>query len=253
MRVSILSVVVTVILSVTACSTMQLGGGNSPVTGSAGESGNAKGAAAQLVQCSTPVGTIALIESQIPTLTQVGLSSPVPLVRLMAAQSRCFVVVERGQALTRMDEERQRAQSGLLQQGSNVGQGQMVAADYWITPNVIFSERNAGGASGALGSVIGSFVPGRTGTLVSSVAGSVRFEEAQALLTVTDGRSGVQTAIAEGRAKASDLGGGLGLRSLAGFGTISGYSNTNEGKVVAGAFLDAFNKLVDQVRASPNR
>jgi hypothetical protein len=85
------------------------------------------------------------------------------------------------------------------------------------------------------------------------VAGGVRFREAQAVMMVTDTRSGVQVAVAEGRAQASDLGGGLGLGSLQGFGNLAGYSNTNQGKVVAGAFLDSFNKLVQQVRVMPNR
>lgn len=244
-----LFIIIGVILNLAACSTMQVGGGSAPVTGSAGESGNAQGAAPQLVQCPAPVGTIALVESQIPALAQAGLSSPIPLMRLMAAQSRCFTVVERGQALQRMNQERQMAQGGALRPGSNIGQGQMVAADYWITPNVVFSERDAGGAAGALGKI----VPGRLLGSVAKAMGSVRFSEAQALLIVTDARSGVQTAIAEGRAKASDLGGGLGLRSITGFGSVDGYSNTNQGKVISGAFLHSFNQLVEQIRALPDR
>ena len=242
------------VLSLAACSSMEIGGGSSPVTGSAGESGNAQGATSKLVQCPAPVGTIALVESQIPALAQMRLTSAVPLIRLMAAQSRCFNVVERGQALTRMTQERQLSESGMLQQGANVGKGQMVAADYMITPNVVFSEQNAGGG----GAQLGGLIPGMAGAVigaVGAVAASVRFKEAQAVLMVTDTRSGVQTAIAEGHAKASDLGGGFGLGGIAGFGGLAGYSNTNEGKVIAGAFLDAFNKLVGQIRAlgPPNR
>jgi hypothetical protein len=241
-------VIVALGLSLAACSSMQVGGGTSPVTGSAGESGNAQGAS-QLAQCAAPVGTIALVESQSPGLAEAGLTSPIPLIRLMAAQSRCFIVVERGQALTRMTQERQLAEQGMLQQGSNIGAGQMVAADYWVTPNVVFSERDAG----RVGGVLGGIVPGTFGTVASSVAGSVRFQEAQALLTVTNTRSGVQAAIAEGRARSSDLGGGLGLGSIAGFGSLGAYSHTNQGKVVSGAFLHAFNQLVAQFRNLPNR
>jgi hypothetical protein len=73
------------------------------------------------MQCATPIGTIALVKRQYPALAQWGLDSPVPLIRLMAAQSHCFNVVERGQALSRMTQERQLAESGLLQQHSNVG------------------------------------------------------------------------------------------------------------------------------------
>jgi hypothetical protein len=59
--------------------------------------------------------------------------------------------------------------------------------------------------------------------------------------------------VAEGRAKASDLGGGFGLAGVHGFGSMGGYSNTNQGKVVSGALLDAFNKLVGQVQSLPKR
>jgi len=242
MRANALLAMTATIMSLTASLTMQVWGGSAPVTGSAGESGNVKDAARQLVQCSESVGTIALVEEQIPALAQKGLTSPVPLIRLIAAQSRCFIVVDRGQALTRMQEERQLAEGGRLQPGANVGAGQMVVAEYMITPNVVFSEGNAGAMR-----ALGSLLPSIGGALI----GSTSFKEAQAVMMVTDTRSGVQVAVAEGRAEASDLG-GLGLGSIKGFGSLDGYS-TNEGKVVAGAFLDAFNKLVDQIRARASR
>jgi hypothetical protein len=247
MRANALLAMTATIMSLTASLTMQVWGGSAPVTGSAGENGNVKDAASQLVQCSESVGTIALVESQIPALAQKGLTSPVPLIRLIAAQSGCFNVVERGQALTRMQDERRLAEGGMLQQGANVGGGQMVAADYMITPNVVFSEGNARATMRALGSLI----PGSMGSMGSALIGGISFKEAQAVMMVTDTRSGVQVAVAEGRAEASDLG-GLGLGSIKGFGSLDGYS-TNEGKVVAGAFLDAFNKLVDQIRARASR
>jgi hypothetical protein len=93
------------------------------VAGSAGAEGSASGAARELQRCNRPIGTIALIESQIPALAQIGLASPVPLIRLMVAQSGCFNVVERGQALTRMTEERALAAGSMLQQGANIGRG----------------------------------------------------------------------------------------------------------------------------------
>src|SRR5262245_12839649 len=202
----------------TGCSSMEVGGGSSPITGAAGETGNGNSATPQLVRCQEPVGTIALVESQIAGLGQAGLSSPVPLIRLIASQSRCFNVVDRGGALDRMLQERQLG--GMLQPGSNVGSGQMVAADYLITPNVVFSQSDAGGVAGLLGGL--SFIPyaGAALALAGSVASNIRFAEAQAIMTVTDTRSGVQTAVAEGRAKATDLGGGLGLASIQGLGGL---------------------------------
>src|SRR5262245_39570910 len=94
------------IVALGGCSTMEVGGGTSPIAGSAATNGNASHAAtAQLARCQEPLGTIALVESQIPALAQLGLTSPVPLIRLIAAQSRCFNVVDRGQALGGMLQE----------------------------------------------------------------------------------------------------------------------------------------------------
>jgi hypothetical protein len=248
MRIGAVLVTCAMGIGLAACSTMQVGGGSSPVTGSAGTDGATAGAAPQLVQCTTPVGTIALVESQIPALAQMGLSSPVPLIRLMAAQSRCFNVVERGQALTRMQDERALAAGGLLQAGSNIGGGQMVAADYYITPNVAFSDRDAGGISSAA-----AFIPGYGGLIASALTAGMRFKEAQALMIITDTRTGMQVAIAEGKSKAIDFGAGVGALGIHGLGSLAGYGDTHQGKVVAGAFLDSFNKTVEYVRAMPNR
>lgn len=230
-----------------ACSSTQLGGGGSMIQGSAGESGNAKDAQAALRQCDEPLGTMALVERQdTRALAQHGLQSPVPLLRLLAAQSGCFAVVERGQALGRMKQERQLAQEGMLQTGSNVGGGQMVAADYLLTPFVSFSEDDAGGLAGA----VGGLLPGPVGTTLAAAGGGVKFREAQGMLSVVDQRTGVQVAVAEGSARTSDvLGGGFALGAIPGFAGLGGYSKTDQGKVVSAAFLDGFNKLVDQLAA----
>ena len=241
--------------TLTACpmSTTQLGGGGSMVQGSAGEAGNAKDAAAELRHCDQPLGTMALVEDQNTYgLAQYGLESPVPLLRLLASQSGCFAVVERGQALDRMMQERDLAAKGLLQGGSNVGGAQMIAADYLLTPFVSFSEDDAGAIGGAAGA-LGSFLPYGLGASLTAIGGGVKFREAQTLLAVTDQRTGLQIASAEGSAKTSDiLGGAFALGGLPGFAGLGGFANTNQGKVVSAAFLDSFNNLVDQLAARPS-
>jgi hypothetical protein len=232
----------------TACSATQLGKGGSLVQGSANEAGHAKEAAAALRQCDQPLGTMALIERQDTALAQYGLESPVPLLRLLASQSNCFAVVERGQGFDRMMQERDLASQGLLQTGSNVGGAQMFAADYLLTPNVTFSEDGAGMAGGAVGAALGSFLPVGFGTSLAAMAGGVQFREAQSMLTVVDQRTGMQVAVAEGSAKSSDvLAGAFALGGLPEFGRLGGFADTNQGKVVSAAFLDAFNGLVDQL------
>jgi hypothetical protein len=109
------------------------------------------------------------------------------------AQSHCFNVVDRGQALTRMNEERMLAQAGLLQGGANVGHGQMVAADYLITPNVTFSESDSGAVGGGISSLLGNYAP-RMGGFATTTAlqTGLHFREAEAILAITDTRSGVR-------------------------------------------------------------
>jgi hypothetical protein len=66
---------------------------------------------------------------------------------------------------------------------------------------------------------------------------------------LVDNRSGVQLASAEGAASNVDFnlfGGGFGSGAAGGLG---GYTNTPEGKVLAGAFADAYNRLVGAVRS----
>ena len=81
------------------------------------------------------------------------LTSTVPLIRLLVQQSNCFVVVERGRAFGQMQTERALNQAGELRQGSNFGQGQIVAADYSLNPMITFSQKDTRGVGGALGGI----------------------------------------------------------------------------------------------------
>ena len=77
--------------------------------------------------------TIGVVEDQSAgwyrTLQSYKLGSTVPVLRMMIQQSNCFVVVERGAAMQNMQMERQLQRSGEMREGSNMGAGQMVAAD----------------------------------------------------------------------------------------------------------------------------
>ena len=114
-----------------------------PVTGSAGGA-SSQNANAQLQHCDQSLGTVAVVEDQnaqwyYRLTREYQLTSTVPLIRLLIQQSNCFVVVERGRAFNQMQGERALQQSGELRQGSNFGQGQIVAADYSLNPMITFS------------------------------------------------------------------------------------------------------------------
>lgn len=235
------------ILVLAACQgTPQLGQGGSMAQGTAGPEGATSGnATPQLERCTRPVGTAALAEPEqtvIAGLQQLGLGSPVPVVRLLMAQSGCFRVVDRGLALEALERERRLT-------GNRAG-SQLVAANYIVTPNVVFSNPNAGGLGAA--ALLGGAFLGPVGLLAGAVAGSLRMQEAQTVLFLTDARTGVQEIAAEGSAKVTDFGGAAGLAAfgggVGGLASVSGYGNTAEGKLIVAAFIDAHNKLVSQVR-----
>jgi hypothetical protein len=220
------------------------GKGASPVQGAAGTDGSSgdKG----IEKCDKPMGAMAVVEPQdyvMASLSQYGLQSPVGLIRLMIQQSNCFLVVERGQGMQNVMQERELAKSGELRQGSNMGGGQMVSADFVLTPAVVFSEGNAGGIGGALGGVLS-----RRNPLLGAVAGGLKFKEAQTSMLVADARSGLQVAAAEGSTKKADLALGGALFGGGAFGAVGGYGNTNEGKIIAAALMDNYNKIVGVVK-----
>lgn len=215
-------------------------------TGSAGGA-TATNANAQLERCDQSLGSLAVVEDQgqqwyYYLTREYKLQSTVPLIRMLVQQSNCFVVVERGRAFNQMTQERNLERTGEMRAGSNFGPGQMVSADYSMNPSISFSQRDAGGIGAALGrfnSTLG---------LAGSLAGSVKFREASTMLTLIDNRSGVQLAASEGSASKTDFGAWSGVFGGLGGAGLGGYTNTAEGKLLAGAFADAYNQLVRSVK-----
>lgn len=228
---------------VAACNQTTMGSGATVATGSAGAAGT-QGASTDLRRCGEPIGTAALVESENRNYLDYDLPNPAPMLRLMMQQSNCFTVVDRGVASDALKRERDLAGQGELRKGSNMGGGQMVAADFLITPRVIFQDANSGGGGG----FVGSLLPGVAGAVAGGL--SVQNMEAQTLLTLTNVRSGVQEAAAEGAASKSDIGvGGFGFIAPVA-GGAGAYESTDIGKIVTAAFMDAHNKLVQQLGAT---
>ena len=194
-----------------------------------------------LVKCAEPIGVAALHEHPYSGYRYYNLKSPIPLVKVMMQKSGCFKVVNRGRGSSALKAERKLAEKGEFQKGSNLGKGQMVAADFILVPEVVHRDSNAGGG----GAGIGSLLPGRIGALAGGLR--KRNKEAQVVLSLTNVRTSVDEAIVEGSAKKADLRGGA-LGFIAGVGGIGGgYESTDIGKLVAVAFVDAHNKLVAEL------
>jgi curli biogenesis system outer membrane secretion channel CsgG len=175
------------------------------------------------------------------SLRQYKLGSTVPVLRMMIQQSNCFVVVERGAAMNSMKAERNIEASGEMRADSNFGKGQMVAADYTMSPSITFSQKT-GGMGGALAGL------SRSLGVVGGLAGGIKTNEASTTLIMIDNRSGVQLAAAEGSAKNTDFSAFGTAYGWAGGGGAGGYSSTPEGKIIIAAFADSYNQLVKAVR-----
>jgi hypothetical protein len=230
------------------CSNMQMGSQEAKTTATGSAAGaNAENANKALEKCPTPLGTLAVVEDQSASwygiLTgQLRLGSTTPVLKLLVQQSNCFMVVERGRAMNNMMQERALQESGELRQQSNFGKGQMVSADYSMSPSITFAQNDAGGVGASLGHF------GGWAGVIGGVAGSIRFKEASTMLTLVDNRSGVQVAAAEGSAKNMDFG-AMGSIFTGGLsGGAGGYANTAEGKVIVAAFTDSYNNLVRAAR-----
>lgn len=216
-------------------------------SGTAGPDG-AKGEADQLEKCDKPYGTLAVAEAQdavISHLLTYGLPAPTGVIRMMVQQSNCFVLVERGRAMSNIMQERQLAASGELRGGSNMGKGQMVTADYVLTPDAVFSSKDSGGVGGALGGL------GVFGAVAGVIAGGLKFKSAQTSMILADARSSLQIAAAQGNAEKTDWSLGGAVIGGGAAGGVGAYSNTPEGKMIAASYMDNWNNIVRAIRNNP--
>lgn len=208
---------------------------------------------ADVPTCPRSLGTIAVVE---PTghnwWTGQRLPSPAALIKVYVNRSRCFTLVDRGTGMQAMQAERALAASGELRGGSNLGKGQVRAADYVLVPDVVSQNRDAGGTN--IGGIVGGLLGNRR---AAAVIGGVDLKRSSAdvVLTVTDARSSEQVAMTEGHATRTDVGwrgagGGIGGALLAG--GASGYANTEIGQVVAQAYIQAYSDLVAQLGGLPS-
>ena len=203
---------------------------------------------ASLEKCDAPKGTLAIAEPQghiIMALRAYNLPPPTQLLRQYVQNSNCFQVLERGLAMQNIQQERDLADNGMLQRNSNMGGSQMVTADFVMTADVLFKDKNAGGAG--VGAAVGSLFGG-IGSLVGAVAGGIKMQEAATTLTLSDVRSTLQVAAASGTYKKSDWAFGGVLGAVGG----GAYTSTDEGQLVAGALLDNYNNIVRDVRDDPS-
>ena len=204
---------------------------------------------AEIPVCSHKLGTLAVHEPDNHWWEGLGLASPEAVIKVLVMKSQCFTLVDRGQGLAAAEQERALASGGDLRGGSNIGKGQIKAADYVLIPDLVSKNANSGGTN--IGGILGGFVGGGAGAILSGI--NISKKTADVVLTITDVRSTEQLAMTEGHADKTDVGFGVagGWGGWGGFGGagVSSYTNSDIGQVVILAYIDAYTKMVDQLGA----
>jgi curli biogenesis system outer membrane secretion channel CsgG len=197
----------------------------------------------QVPRCTRNLGTISIQDGDTHQGWRgMNLQPPAGLLRVVVQQSGCFTVVERGRGLDAAMRERELAGGGQLQQGSNVGGGQIRAADYVLLADVIAQDNNSSG--GGVGAALGGVVGGRLGGVIGGLG--VRNQTAQTTLTLANVRT-TESFATEGNAQNRNITwGGVGFLGGGGAG-LGGYTDTEIGRVVTVAFIDAYTQLVNQL------
>ena len=210
----------------------------------------------QIPQCARPIGVLAIVEPEDQWWRQLNLGSPEAIIKVFVQNSHCFTIVNRGRSMASRAMERAMADQGELQKGSNLGKGQVKAADYFLEPNIVTANNNSGGggigaAAGALGGLFGG-----AGRVIGGIAGGINVKkgEANVTLSVVNART-TEEYVVEGYARKKDIswgaGGGAGWWGGFAAAGASGYQNTEIGQVIVLAYLDAYTKLVGQLGGIP--
>jgi len=228
-----------------------------PVAANAQLVGPAKASNAQKMQqnavsdiphCARKLGTVSITNGDDPRgWNQYNLAPPEKLLKVLVQRSGCFNLVDRGAGLNAATAERDIGAGLGHQRGSNVGQGQIKAADYVIVAEVQASNSNTGGS--ALAGMAGGLIGGRMGPIGGIVGGiKTRKLEANTVLSLTNVRTTETVAVQDGYAVKNDVsfGAGAGAGGWGGFGGVvgGGYEDTDIGRIVTLSFIQAYTKMV---------
>ena len=249
-----------------------------PPPSSSGAAGGATsvGGDASLQTCAAPVGTVRLQDGQasadtgrnqvasnetiqsvrlllgsisdaLPNNNRASANEGVSLdaLRLLIQQSNCLVIVDRGasEAAATDEKNRTRSPNSETRDGSNMGPGQEVAADFVLRSSVLAIGTDQSSSFG-LGSLLPKFASGLTGSQSTTTA--------KVQLVLSDVRAKIQLAVAQGDGSGKNTGLATGVLGRVGAGlgggTLKTESKTSPATVLLQAFGDAYNKLVPAMR-----
>ena len=194
--------------------------------------------------CVRKLGTLSIRDGDDPLpWTQNNLAAPSKLLKVLVQRSGCFNLVDRGAGLNAAEQERAIGGNLGLQRRSNVGQGQIKAADYVLVAEIQGANANVSGSGVAAG--VGGIVGGRIGGLLGGIKS--RKLEANTILSLTNVRTTETIATEDGYAAKNNLSFGAGGFFAAGGAVGGGYDNTDIGRIVTLSFIQAYSKMVNSL------
>jgi hypothetical protein len=196
-------------------------------------------------KCNRKLGTISVADGDDPRAwTQWSLQPPSKLLKVLIQRSGCFNLVDRGTGLNAAALERDIGSNLGMQRGSNVGQGQIKAADYVLVAEI--QGANASVSGNAVGGVAGAVIGGGIGGLLGGIKSKKM--EANTIVSVTNVRTTETIATEDGYAAKNDMsfaaGGGAGFFGGGAAAVGGGYQSTDIGRIVTLSFIQAYSKLV---------
>jgi curli biogenesis system outer membrane secretion channel CsgG len=145
--------------------------------------------------CVRKLGTVSVMDGDDPSgWTQFQLTGPQKLIKVLVQRSGCFNLVDRGSGLSAAQRERDIGGGLGMQRGSNVGQGQIKAADYVLVAEVQAADRDSGGS--AVGAAAGGLIGHGFGGLLGGI--KTRKMEANTVLSLTNVRTTETVAVQDG-------------------------------------------------------
>lgn len=211
-------------------------------------------AMAEVPRCTRKLGTLSITNGDDPRgWNQYNLAPPAKLLRSIVQKSGCFNLVDRGAGLNAAVTERDIGAGLGMQRGSNVGQGQVKAADYVLVAELQAADGNAGGS--ALAGIAGGLLGGTAGAIVGGI--KTRKLEANTVLSLTNVRTTETIAVTDGYAVKNYIGwgAGAGAGGFGGFGGAvgGGYEDTETGRIATLAFIQAYSKMVGELGLVSNQ
>ena len=195
--------------------------------------------------CLRKLGTVSVMDGDDPSgWTQFQLAGPQKLIKVLVQRSGCFNLVDRGSGLSAAQRERDIGGGMGMQRGSNVGQGQIKAADYVLVAEVQAADSNSGGGARGAGRRVRR--PSWASARRSAASARARWRPTP-VLSLTNVRTTETLAVQDGYAAKNSIswGGGGGGFFGAGLGLVGGgYDSTDIGRIVTLAFIQAYSKMV---------